>query len=283
MSVDSPASAARTWIFVPADKPAMFETAAKSAADMVILDLEDAVAPDRKEYARTQAFEWLSSTTTPTALRINACESPWHEADVNELTKLGGQIVMLPKAEAPQDVAEVIARSSSSALVALIETAKGMANAASLATVGGVTRLAFGNFDLGAELGIDSDDASALSLARQMIVLASAAAGLPGPIDGVTGAISDQDRVEHDTRASARLGFTGKLCIHPDQVAAANAALLPSDEEIAWAHRVLEARDPRTDGVLSVDGRMVDAPVIKRAQRLLARSTPERPDQWRIG
>ncbi|MEU4450470.1 CoA ester lyase [Nocardioides sp. NPDC023903] len=274
MSTAEIAGAARTWLFVPGDRPERFAKAAAAGPDVVVVDLEDAVAPAHKDAARTHVTDWLPRAGVTVAVRINAAGTTWHDADVAALAALGGpSLVVLPKADSPETVAAVLATlPDGSAVVALVETALGVARAIDLARSPGVVRLAFGSFDLAAELGVDPDHAPALAPARGHLVLASAVGGLAGPIDGVTGDVRDHERLTADATAAAALGFTGKLCIHPGQVAPAAAALAPTPDEFAWAERVLAAATE--DGVALVDGRMVDAPVVARARRIVSLNRP---------
>ncbi|MEU6134854.1 CoA ester lyase [Nocardioides sp. NPDC047086] len=267
-------NAARTWLFVPGDRPERFAKAAAAGPDVVILDLEDAVAPAHKDAARDHVTGWRTGAGTTVAVRINAADAPWHDADVAALAALDRpSLVVLPKADSPETVAAVLAAlPGGSAVVALVETALGVARAIDLARSPGVVRLAFGSYDLAAELGVDPDHAPALAPARGNLVLASAVGGLAGPIDGVTGDVRDDERLTTDVTTAAALGFAGKLCIHPGQVAPAAAALAPTPDEVAWAERVLAAATE--DGVALVEGRMVDAPVVARARRILSLTRP---------
>ncbi len=173
---------------------------------------------------------------------------------------------MLPKAETAADVAEA-ARAAGVPVVALIESARGVAGAREVA--GAAARLLFGSIDLAADLGC-AEERDALLSARCEVVLASRLAGLPAPIDGVTPGYRDPAPVEADARYAARLGFGGKLLIHPAQIAPARAGFAPTEAEVAWAQRVLAAAE---DGrAVALDGAMVDAPVRMRAERILARS-----------
>lgn len=265
------ATTARTWLFVPGDRPERFAKAATSGAGAVVLDLEDAVVPDHKDAARAHVADWFPAATTPVAVRINGTDTSWHRADLTALASIGPVTVMLPKAEDPGAVAAIAASlPTGSAIVALIETSQGVINAPAIAKVPGVQRLALGTFDLAAELGVDPDHGPAMAGARGALVLASAAASLPGPIDGVTGSVRNQEQLVADVTASAAIGFAGKLCIHPTQVGPAAAALAPTAEEVSWANRILAAVAAADHGVVVVDGRMVDAPVISRAQRIAA-------------
>lgn len=258
---------ASTLLFVPADRPERFQKAAASRPGLVVLDLEDAVATANKESARNHAVAW--ARTNPCLVRINAAGSNEHEEDVRQLAGLPCGI-MLPKAETSSDARRIADALGGSGVVALIETARGILNAAAIAETEGVERLAFGSFDLAAELGVDPSDREALLAARSTLVLASARAGLPGPIDGVTAVIDTHTEIVDDAAYGRRLGFTGKLCIHPRQVPIVSDAFRPSEAELAWATSIVAAK---SDGVGVVDGAMVDRPVIERAERILRSST----------
>lgn len=260
---------AATLLFVPGDRPERFAKAAASGADLVVLDLEDAVASERKDAAREHVAKWVGEGHE-CAVRVNPAGTPWHDEDLVALVR-HRCAVMLPKADDPSVVraaAGVLGMVRS--LIVLVETARGVLGAREIATVPNVRRLAFGSFDLAAELGVNPTDRDALASARGALVLASAAAGLPGPIDGVTGDLHDPDRLTDDVCYARRLGFTGKLCVHPKQVATVAVALRPSKNEVCWARSVLDAAT--AEGVASVDGQMVDKPVLDRAQRILRKA-----------
>jgi citrate lyase subunit beta/citryl-CoA lyase len=210
--------------------------------------------------ARSYVSDFLRTCGRRCVVRVNAASTAWHSDDVAMAVACGAD-VMLPKAQTPQDV--TIAGAS---VLALIETALGVLNAFAIASVPGVARLAFGSLDLAAELGIDAADDHALYAARSALVLASGAAGLPPPIDGVTVSVRDDGQLTADVHNARRLGFGGKLCIHPAQVDLVNAGFRPSAEELAWAHDVLAAS---TGSVVVLNGRMIDAPVVKRARRIV--------------
>lgn len=268
---------ATTLLFVPGDRPERFAKAAAAGADVVVIDLEDAVSPAAKDEARTAALDWLSAAEA--AIRINATGTPWHDADVAALAASGRpRLVVVPKADRVALAAVTAALADGTELIALVETAAGVLDAAAIATTSGVVRLAIGTYDLAAELGVDPDDAMAMAAARGALVLASAGAGLPAPIDGVTGNVRDPDRLEADVTAARRLGFGGKLCIHPAQVAPTADGFAPGPDEIEWARRVADAAEASTGGVCTVDGRMVDGPVVARARRILDHHHPRRTD-----
>jgi citrate lyase subunit beta/citryl-CoA lyase len=271
------AAHAQTFLFVPGDRPDRFAKAEAAGADIVVLDLEDAVAARDKEQARRNVVRWLASSEGEIAVRINALGTPWHAADVAVLADFEVSL-MVPKAEDPDQVGAIAtSRPRGAAVVALIETARGVLRAARLAEVPGVQRLALGTFDLAAELGVHPDDVSAMAAARGELVLASAAAKLDGPVDGVTGDVRDTDKLVSDVRRAVALGFTGKLCVHPAQVAPAASVFAPTQQDLAWARRIMESLETAPAGVSVVDGQMVDRPVIDRAARILAARNPVPP------
>lgn len=254
-----------TLLFVPGDRPERFDKAVAAGADLVVLDLEDAVVPEAKDAARDHVVAWLTKGGSA-AVRINA-GGEMGDRDVAALAELP-VTVMVPKAENPATLTSL--RSSlhpDSSLLALVETARGVLAAPALAEVEGVTRLVLGTFDLAVELGVSPDDREAMAAARHALVLASVAAGLAHPVDGVTGSVDDVAVLEDDLAYAIRLGFGGKLCIHPRQVATARAAFRPSPEDVAWARRVVDAAT--SGGASLVDGAMVDKPVVVRARGIL--------------
>ena len=264
---------ARTFLFVPGDRPDRFERAAASGTEQVIVDLEDAVDPESKDIARDHARRWLTSAGRG-VVRINAAQSPWFDADCAALAGLGGlDAVMVPKSEDPARLTALShAFGPTVRIIALVESARGIDAAARIAAADGVSRLAFGSIDLAADLGCDHTR-DALLLARSTLVLASRSAGIAPPIDGVTTDLDDLEVISDDARYSRSLGFRGKLCIHPKQLAATVSAFMPTATEFAWAERVLAASSG--DGAVRVDGEMVDRPVLERARRIVneARAT----------
>ncbi|WP_317617322.1 HpcH/HpaI aldolase/citrate lyase family protein [Streptomyces antnestii] len=257
-------AAARTLLFVPGHRPDRFEKAAAAGADAVIIDLEDAVAPDGKDAARRHAADWLARGRDA-VVRINAPGTPWWDADLDLVTAFGCP-VMLPKAEDTDAIARI---AEVCAVIPLVETAAGIERALDVCRAPGVVRAAFGSVDLATELGVRHDDTLALAYARSRLVIAGAAAGVAPPLDGVTTALDDADTLAEDIHHARRLGFGGKLCIHPRQLPAVAEAFAPSEKELAWARKVLAAGD----AVSAVDGVMVDRPVRERARRLLGELT----------
>lgn len=256
-------------LFVPATRPDRFAKALAAGADAVIVDLEDAVGTAEKDGARTAAAAIPAGGTV--LLRVNAVGTPWHDADVEmaRVAPLAG--IVLPKAESAGEVAQVAARlGGGRPVVALIESARGLAAARAIAAVPQVARLAFGSIDFAADLGC-AHVRDALLAARAELVLASRLAGRGGPVDGVTALLNDAALAGDDAAHAAALGFTGKLCIHPSQVAPVRRGFAPSEADIAWARRIVAAL-AAGGSVVTVDGAMVDAPVRLRAERILARA-----------
>ena len=257
------------FLFVPADRPERYAKAFGSGADAVILDLEDAVATDRKGLARdamASAREAIAQAPCPVVARINPVGTPFHAADLRAAAALALAGTMLPKTETPDAVASVAA-ATGHRVIALIESARGLAAARSIAAV--AARLAFGSIDFATDLGC-AHTREALLFARSELVFTSRLAGRPAPIDGVTTAVNDPDLVGGDMAYAVMLGFAGKLLIHPAQVTPARHGLMPSPEEVAWADRVLTAVSH--DGAVAVDGTMVDAPVRLRAEQIRRRA-----------
>jgi citrate lyase subunit beta / citryl-CoA lyase len=270
---------ARTLLFVPGDRPDRFATALASEADCVVVDLEDAVAAGAKELARGHVAELLRQPPPkPVVVRINHPATPWGEDDLVALVALAGRPglcgVMVPKADSTL-LLDDVSRRTGLPLLPLVETAAGILAAPALATAPGVVRLVLGHLDLAAELGIDPADELRLAPARFALVVASAAAGLPGPVDGVSTDVRDLERVAAETRSALAAGCTARLCIHPDQVAAVHRSLAPVDDELAWARSVLAAVEE--GGVTLLEGRMVDRPVLLRARSVMARATRSVP------
>jgi citrate lyase subunit beta / citryl-CoA lyase len=264
---------ARTFLFVPGDRPDRFPKALASEADCVVVDLEDAVAAEAKAAARGHAAAMLEHRLDkPVVVRINNPDSHWGRDDLAALADaVHLSAVMVPKADSPRLLGHV-SQQIDAPLLPLVETAAGILAAHNLAQAPGVVRLVLGHLDLAAELGIGADDEVRLAPARFALVLASAAAGLPAPVDGVSTDVQDLDRVSADTRLALASGYTARLCIHPNQVGAVHRSLVPDDDEVAWARSVLSAAGDRD--VALVDGRLVDRPVLARARSILARATP---------
>ncbi|MET3918393.1 citrate lyase subunit beta/citryl-CoA lyase [Variovorax sp. OAS795] len=267
---------ARTFLFVPGDRPERFDKGFGSSADALILDLEDAVLPEKKTTARALVASWLHPDR-PVWIRCNAAGTPWFAQDM-ELAALPGIAgVMLPKAEAiPGGLAELSARLALP-IIPLIETAEGLHRALDTARCAGVLRLAFGSIDFQVDLGLDGED-DALLFARSQLVMVSRLAQIGRPLDGVTADVRNQELLRSETLRARRLGFGGKLCIHPGQVATVHECLAPSSEQRAWAERVLAAVREGAPGATTVDGKLVDLPVVKKAEQIAAMASASTGD-----
>lgn len=271
-NLPSPLQTLALPLFLPADRLDRFDKAVASKADAIILDLEDAVSPSARTGARNglcRLASRIAAAPVPVILRINAVGTNDHAEDLAVARDLPLAGIMLAKAERAEDVTTVGAACGRE-IVSLIETARGLVAARAIAT--GSARLAFGSLDFAVDLGC-AHDRDVLAAARTELVMASRLAGIAAPLDGVTTAIDDAAQIEDDARYAARMGFGGKLLIHPAQIAPAAAGLSPDATEVAWARRILAAAIEAAagSGALSVAGTMVDAPVLRRAERIIAR------------
>ncbi|MBS0450007.1 MAG: CoA ester lyase [Proteobacteria bacterium] len=271
------AAHARSFLFLPADRLERLGKALASGAHMVIVDLEDAVAPDAKSAARTALqAQWAlldPVSRTRIAIRVNAPSTPWHENDCGLIEALAGDGlggVVIAKTESVAPLSKLAQRVSGVPLLPLIESAEGLATLDLITRAPGVVRLLFGHLDFQVDLGLQCDvEERELDAVRLAFVVASRRAGLPCPVDGVTVDLQRSERLEADTQRSKRFGFTGKLCIHPCQVAAVNTSLGPTAAQLEWAQRVLAAAHEHQAGAFQFEGAMVDAPVLARARALL--------------
>lgn len=273
IDISSSLLTARSFLFVPADRVDRYAKALASGADMAIIDLEDAIAHDEKDKARAALDNaWGSfDHEDRVVIRINGLDSLELADDAALCASLSPAAVMVPKSESVEALAALSARLGDIPLVPMIESALGFSEIASIARATGTARLAFGHIDFQADLGMVADEVqSELASARFGIVVASRTAGLPGPIDSITLETAKASEIVHATQRGIRYGFTGKLCIHPDQIAPVHAAFAPSAADEAWARRVVEAAESSRGAAVKVDGRMVDRAVILLAERVLA-------------
>jgi citrate lyase subunit beta/citryl-CoA lyase len=268
----------RSLLFVPATRPDRFQKAFDSGADAVVIDLEDSVEPARKAEARRSAGEWLTTAPRPGPacfIRVNAPGFPWQDDDLEWLATVSTRVeaVVLPKAETASAIVDVADAAPGRRVVPLLETARGILHAGEILTARAeIPAVLFGAEDLTAELGIPRTvDGDELLYARSRVVLAAATIGAD-PIDAVWVHLAPPDALRADALRAKALGFRGKMAIHPDQVAIINQVFSPSADEVAAARRLVDA-DERAraagDGVFRMDDSMVDAPVIKRARRVL--------------
>ena len=269
----------RSLLFAPGTKPDRFARAMASGADAVVFDLEDSVEASRKAEARNALSAFLSHRTDATALRlvrINAVGSPWLEDDLACVESLTIDGVVLPKAETAEQVQEVARRVASLPFLPLLETARGILNALSIASIdAAVPALLFGAEDLTAEVGVPRTvDGEELLFARSQVVLAATAVGAQA-IDAVFTHIAATDDLRRDALRARALGFLGKMAIHPDHVPVINEVFSPSADQIESARRIVDSSDAaavQREGVIRFDNQMIDAPVVLRARRVLARA-----------
>lgn len=259
-----------TYLFVPGDRPDRFAKALAAGADRVILDLEDAVTPDRKADARV-AIRSAQLDWQRVAIRVNPADSRYWRDDLATVAATGAATVVIPKAERASDLekaAAVIGRPIE--VLPQIETAQGLDVLDELLAAPGVRRVAFGHLDFALDIGAEPEW-EALTLARQRLVWRSRLAEREAPVDSVT-VMLDPERTKADAQAASAMGFAGKLLIHPAQVAPARAAFAPGAAQMDWARRVLEALAEGGAGAVALDGKMIDKPVEDAARRILSKA-----------
>ena len=269
----------RSVLFVPGTSRDRFPKAFAAGADAVVLDLEDGVDAARKAEAREAVGAWLArpSSGSPVRLvRVNAVDSSFIADDLSWLRSIDGRYdgLVLPKVESPDQIHRIAAAAPSRRVIPLLETARGILRASDIVPANArIPAVLFGAEDLTAQLGIPRTvEGEELVVARGQVVLAAASIGAD-PIDAVFVEIANPDRLRQDAARARAAGFTGKMAIHPDQVPVINDVFSPSADEVAAARRILEAAESasaRGEGAFRLEGRMVDAPVIRRAQRVLA-------------
>ncbi len=271
----------RSKLFVPGSRPELFPKAMASAADAISFDLEDAVAADRKAEARDAVAAFLAARGPGDGkrviVRVNAPGTPHFAADMAAVLRPGLDMVNVPMVQSPDDVrvaAEVIGRSGLPVtILANIETPRGLRLAAEIAMADRrVAGLQVGFGDLFEPFGIDRAEPAALHFVLMQLRLAAAEAGIPA-YDGAFAGVGEPERFRAECVFARRLGFAGKSCIHPSQVAIANESFLPDKAAVAQARRVVEAADAAAAagvGAFLVDGQMVDGPFIVSARELVA-------------
>jgi citrate lyase subunit beta/citryl-CoA lyase len=285
--------ARRSLLFSPGDRPEFMRKAPGSGADVVCFDLEDAVAPGQKQAAREAVHEVLSDPAfdpdCEVTIRVADEAAKDLEAvlgDDPEAVRLDA--VMVPKVADAEDVelvADLLAeRDAEVPILALVESARGVLNAAAIADSEATDALVFGAEDLAADVGATrTDEGTEVLYAREHVVLAASAAGVDA-IDTVYTDYGDSEGLKEDTEFAIELGYDGKMAIHPSQVSVVNDAFTPDPDRVEWAETVLAARDEADaegKGVFSVDDQMIDAPLIAQAERIVERAraaTDDAPD-----
>jgi len=271
----------RSWLFVPADSEKKIARAIDSAADALIFDLEDSVSIERKGAARDILKALPARSGGPQWwVRINPLRTDHHKKDLSVFASADFEGVVLPKAESGADVVELSHTTGNLPIHAIVtETAASLFGLLSYREPScPLAAMSWGAEDLSAALGAaskyDADGGLSFTyrLARSLCLAGAAAAGVQ-PVDGIFADFKDEDGLRKETEAAAREGFTGKLAIHPDQVAVINAAFTPSDSDIEQAQAVVAAFEAQPDaGVLSVAGKMVDRPHLVQARRGIERA-----------
>ncbi|MDI3422386.1 HpcH/HpaI aldolase/citrate lyase family protein [Streptomyces luteolus] len=267
---------ALTWLYAPGDRPTTVAKALASGAHAVVVDLEDAVAPERKEYARSATAELLTAHhPVPVHVRVNALDGPYAGADLLALTGLVGLAgLRLPKITDPAQVVRVAELTDSLPLFALLESALAIERAYTLATAHPALRgLALGEADLRADLGASD---SGLDWVRSRVVCASRAAGLAPPAQSVFPDIRDVDGLAASCAHGRALGFLGRAAIHPRQLPVIERAYLPDPAEVAAAEEIVKAAESESGALALPDGRFVDAAVVHAARRTLTLSNRRR-------
>lgn len=275
----------RSKLFVPGSRPELFPKALASQADSLSFDLEDAVPETGKAEARRLVGQALQSPGFAASkkiliVRVNGLGSPHFAADLAAVAGPRLDLLNLPKVESAADVraaAQALAALESArglthpiGILANIESPRGLRLAAEIAGADPrVAGLQIGYADLMEPLGIDRSNAQAVQQIQFAVRLAAGEAGL-WACDAAYGAIKDLEGYRAEALAAKRMGFIGKSCIHPTQIAVANEIFRPSADEISFARRVIETAEKTGAGAFTVDGRMIDAPFIKRARAILA-------------
>jgi citrate lyase beta subunit len=266
-------ASARSFLFVPASDERKSRRALVTAADVVVVDLEDAVSFEQKDTAREVVRRVLADEPSEAlvAIRVNGANTAFFAADVELVEELRPDVLVLPKAT-PEAVDALGA--DGPPVVAIVETADGLRQAYEVASLQRVQAIIVGAVDLGVELRLEQRaDGLEILFARSKAVLDSASARVRAPIDRVWTDVRDGDGLEADARFARSLGFRGKACVHPDQVEIVNRVFTPSDEELTRARRVVEAYEHALgegEGVTALEGEMIDLPVVARARQVLA-------------
>lgn len=252
-------------LYVPGDRPERFDKAAASGADVVILDLEDAVAEGSKADALANVIDWLASPPPDVSVQVRVNAGAAHE--IRALRATGADVgLRIPKVQTPRELDEIASLTDGLPLIALIETARGLEAAAVIAAHHGVHELALGEADLASDLG--GTDPAVLDHARLRLLVAARAAGLPAPMLSAYPAIRDLEGLRADTERGRAFGLHGRVAVHPNQIPVIRSVFAPSDQERAWARAVIEAT---ADGGVATlpDGQMVDSAMLGRARSIL--------------
>lgn len=271
---------ATTYLYVPGDVPQRFGKALRSGTDAVVLDLEDAVVADRKDEARASVAEWIANCD-PDGIELWVRVNPGalQDSDIRAVAGPNLTGIWLPKVESAREL-EAADRiltecgAGDAQLSALVETGTGLLAAPEIARSPRLRFLQIGEVDLAADLGVEVDDsAEQLLFARSRVVVASAAAGIEPPVAAVSVNFTDLPAFEADTRRLRRLGFLGRACIHPKQLASVRTVFTPTADEVRHAEDVVSRLSAATSGVgVDAEGHLIDEAVARSARRILARA-----------
>ncbi len=271
----------RSLLFAPAVRPDLLRKMPRTGADAIVIDLEDATPPDAKDIGRVEMRSAVADLAgqLPILVRVNDDTTPWHDDDLDSLPTEGLAGIVVPKIETIDGLDSLAARLNDRGLdmpvIGGVETALGVADARPLLAHDVVSAAYFGAEDFIADLGgVRTASNDEVASARAQVALAGRLADVT-VIDQIVADFTDDDRCRRECLQARAMGYSGKLCIHPSQVAIANEAFLPSSEEIDRARRLLEAYDDaKAQGVASVafEGQMVDEPVARQARRVLAQA-----------
>ncbi|MFW6413446.1 MAG: HpcH/HpaI aldolase/citrate lyase family protein [Oceanicaulis sp.] len=264
----------RSLLFVPGSRPDRIEKALGAGADAVCVDLEDAVGPDAKDEARRSVLAELNAPRR-FAVRVNALETEWGRDDADALAAHAHApaFVMLPKAENAGQIeilSAALDEAGAGGIVPIVESALGLKNAWEIAAADGVRAVLFGGGDMAADLGV-AMDWEPLLFARSQVVAACAAANVPA-IDVPFLDVTDEAGLAHEAERSKALGYAAKVCIHPAQIAGVHHVFTPSPEDVSHAERVIAALDAAGGGAALLDGKLIEAPIVRRARRVLERA-----------
>jgi citrate lyase subunit beta/citryl-CoA lyase len=270
----------RSYLFAPGHNEKLLTRVFEAGADAVMLDLEDAVPPQAKPRARAMVVDVLSDRGA--WVRINAVGTQTAAADLEAIRGLAAGI-RIPKVESADDVRWVRERAPGTPLICAIETARGILAAPEIASAPGVRHLSLGGVDLRRDLGAGDGNLQTL-YARSHLIVASRAAGIDPPIDGVYTRLDDDEGLREQSAFARSLGFFGKSAIHPRQLAVLHDVFTPSTEELEWAQAVLDAFEAADgEAVKLEDGEFVDLPVAERAHRLLELAHNDPPGSGQAG
>lgn len=264
----------RSILFVPGNRPDRYQKALATSSDRVCIDLEDGVAVPDKAYARTEALRFIGAANVDLSriiLRINDTESDLGREDLSAIACAAGSLetISLPKVQTPRTVDEALKICPNVRnVIALVETTRGLSNVLAIAEHSRVTAIAFGSADYSFEVGC-AMSWDALLYARSRVVQAAVQGGAV-PLDGAWLDLNDMAGLQEDSRRLSELGFCGRIALHPNQVDTILQAFSPDAESLAQANRIVAAVEAGQHGAFTLDGRIVDEPIIRRARRILA-------------